>query len=85
MLWWPKNKTKSATNEKVILPPRKRLPWVKTKTISATNDLVDRCGISVSQNDHRICKSKDKHNGQKKKDKGTNKDLQSIHIKLKIK
>ena len=52
MLWWPKNKTKSATNEKVILPPRKRLPWVKTKTISATNDLVDRCGISVSQNDH---------------------------------
>ena len=25
------------------------------------------------------------HNGQEKKDKGTNNDLQNIHIKLKIK
>jgi len=33
----------------------------------------------------RIRKSKDRqHNGQKKKDKKTNKDLQNIHIKLKI-
>jgi len=34
----------------------------------------------------RICKSqKDRqHNGQMKKDKMTNNDLQSIHIKLKI-
>jgi hypothetical protein len=34
----------------------------------------------------RICKMKKdrQHNGQKKKDKRTNKDLQNIHIKLKI-
>jgi hypothetical protein len=33
----------------------------------------------------RIRKSKDRqHNGQKKKDKRTNSDLQNIHIKLKI-
>ena len=33
----------------------------------------------------RVRKSKDKqHNGQKKKDKWTNNDLQNIHIKLKI-
>ena len=34
----------------------------------------------------RICKSKKdrQHNGQKKKDKMTNSDLQNIHIKLKI-
>ena len=34
----------------------------------------------------RIRKSKKdiQHNGQKKKDKGTNNDLQNIHIKLKI-
>ena len=33
----------------------------------------------------RIRKSKDRqHNGQKKKDKKTNNDLQNIHIKLKI-
>jgi len=34
----------------------------------------------------RIRKSKEdqQHNGQKKKDKGTNNDLQNIHIKLKI-
>jgi hypothetical protein len=34
----------------------------------------------------RICKSKKnrQHNGQKKKDKRTNNDLQNIHIKLKI-
>ena len=33
----------------------------------------------------RIHKSKDRqHNGQKKKDKRTNNDLQNIHIKLKI-
>jgi peptidyl-tRNA hydrolase len=35
----------------------------------------------------RIRKSKKnrQHNGQKKKDKRTNNDLQNIHIKLKIK
>jgi hypothetical protein len=35
----------------------------------------------------RIHKSKKdrQHNDQKKKDKGTNNDLQNIHIKLKIK
>jgi len=33
----------------------------------------------------RIRKSKDRqHNGQKKKDKRTNNDIQNIHIKLKI-
>ena len=33
----------------------------------------------------RILKSKNRqHNGQKKKDKSTNNDLQNIHIKLKI-
>jgi len=34
----------------------------------------------------RICKSKKnrQHNGQKKKHKRTNNDLQNIHIKLKI-
>jgi hypothetical protein len=33
----------------------------------------------------RIRKSKDRqHNGQKKKDKKTNNDLQNIHIKLEI-
>ena len=34
----------------------------------------------------RICKSQKvgKHNGQQKKNKMTNSDLQSIHIKLKI-
>jgi hypothetical protein len=33
----------------------------------------------------RICKSKDRqHNGQKEKDKGTNNDLQNVHMKLKI-
>jgi hypothetical protein len=34
----------------------------------------------------RICKSKKdrQHNGQKKKDKRTNNDLQNIHIKLKV-
>jgi hypothetical protein len=34
----------------------------------------------------RICISKRnrQHNGQKKKDKRTNNDLQNIHIKLKI-
>ncbi len=34
----------------------------------------------------RICKSKKdrQHNGQKKKDKRTNNNLPSIHIKLKI-
>jgi len=34
----------------------------------------------------RICKSKKdrQHNGPKKKDKGTNTDLQNMHIKLKI-
>jgi hypothetical protein len=32
----------------------------------------------------RIRKSKDKHNGQRKKDTWTNNDLQNIHIKLKI-
>jgi hypothetical protein len=34
----------------------------------------------------RIRKSKKdrQHNGQEKKDKGTNNDLQNIHIKLKI-
>ena len=34
----------------------------------------------------KIRKSKKdrQHNGQKKKDKGTNNDLQNIHIKLKI-
>ena len=34
----------------------------------------------------RICKSKKnrQHNGQKISDKGTNNDLQNIHIKLKI-
>ena len=33
----------------------------------------------------RICKLKDRqHNGQKKKNKRTNIDLQNIHIKLKI-
>jgi hypothetical protein len=34
----------------------------------------------------RICISKKnrQHNGQKKKDKRTNNDLQNIHIKLKI-
>ena len=33
----------------------------------------------------RIRRSMDRqHNGQKKKDKWTNKDLKSIHIKLKI-
>ena len=34
----------------------------------------------------RICKSKNnrQHNGQKKKDKRTNNDLQNIHRKLKI-
>ena len=33
----------------------------------------------------RIRKSKNRpHNGQKKKDKRTNNDLQNIHIKLKI-
>jgi hypothetical protein len=33
-----------------------------------------------------MCKSKKdrQHNGQKKKDKGTNNDLQNIHITLKI-
>jgi hypothetical protein len=35
---------------------------------------------------NRIHKSKNRqHNGQKKKDKRTYKDLQNIHIKLKIK
>jgi hypothetical protein len=33
----------------------------------------------------RICKWKDRqHNGQREEDKGTNNDLQNIHIKLKI-
>ena len=32
----------------------------------------------------RISKKNRQHNGQKKKDKGTNNDLQNIHIKLKI-
>ena len=32
----------------------------------------------------RILKKNRQHNGQKKKYKGTNNDLQNIHIKLKI-
>ena len=32
----------------------------------------------------RKSKNDRQHNGQKKKDKGTNNDLQNIHIKLKI-
>ena len=32
----------------------------------------------------RISKKNRQHNGQKKKDKRTNNDLQNIHIKLKI-
>jgi hypothetical protein len=32
----------------------------------------------------RISKKNRQHNGQKKKNKGTNNDLQNIHIKLKI-
>jgi hypothetical protein len=33
---------------------------------------------------NRISKKNRQHNGQKKKDKRTNNDLQNIHIKLKI-
>ena len=32
----------------------------------------------------RKCKKNRQHNGQKKKDKRTNNDLQNIHVKLKI-
>jgi hypothetical protein len=50
-----------------------------TITILSKEALKDTKGVI------RICKlKKNRHNGQKKKYKRTNNDLQSIHIKLKI-
>jgi hypothetical protein len=49
-----------------------------------TNEKVEE--LEDTKKEIRIRKSKKdrKHNGQKKKDKRTNNDLQNIHIKLKI-
>ena len=48
--------------------------------IALSEDVEDTKGVI------RIRKSKDRqHNGQKKKNKRSNNDLQNIHIKLKIK
>jgi len=43
-----------------------------------------RKSLKIPKGVIRICKSKKdrKHNGQKKKDKRTNNDLQNIHLKL---
>jgi len=52
---------------------------VKRKGKFVTEEFEDTKGLI------RICKSKDRqHNGQKKKYKRTNNNLQNIHIKLKI-
>ena len=40
--------------------------------------------IPKGGNQNRIYKKNRQHNGQRKKDKRTNNDLQNIHIKLKI-
>jgi hypothetical protein len=62
------------------------VPW--KKIVYVDNDCTlfrDKEEFEDTKEVIRICKSKNRqHNGQKKKDKRTNNDLQNIHIKLKI-
>jgi hypothetical protein len=55
-------------------------PRANSGALEVSEQLEDTKGVIII----RTSKKDKQHNGQKKKDKRTNNDLQNIHIKLKI-